>query len=195
VRYTCFTLKPFLPLLLSFSLYTSFTMGLFPHYSRSPSSYNAAFSPPSDITHVPYQLRILTRTHNFSGSHYLLLSLATTLLFLVFICSLVIVIRSSHYSHTLGCEPPYKLPPLKCSASPNRTIGLKRFDSSNWLIIDDAYTKEYMMRSSLLTDHKDLVLQCLPGSEGYYQEVLTLVANFLATCFPKYFALSGQGPN
>jgi hypothetical protein len=90
-------------------------------------------------------------------------------------------------------DQPYKLPPLKQGASTQMNMGLRKFESFNWLTIDEHYLPEHNIRSRLLSDNISSVLQCLPGSELACQEVLTMVASFLTSRYPYMFMFSGSG--
>jgi hypothetical protein len=102
--------------------------------------------------------------------------------------------RSVSLQHTQAVEDkPYKLPPLKPGASTHMNMGLRKFESFNWLTIDEHYLPEHNIRSRLLTDHISSVLQCLPGSESACHEVLSAVASFLTSRYPYMFMFSGSG--
>jgi hypothetical protein len=90
-------------------------------------------------------------------------------------------------------EKPYKLPPLKRGASTHMNMGLRKFESFNWLTIDEHYLPEHTIRSRLLSDHMSSVLQCLPGSESACHEVLSTVTAFLTLRYPHLFKYSGSG--
>lgn len=90
-------------------------------------------------------------------------------------------------------EKPYKLPPLKPGASIHMNMGLRKFESFNWLTIDEHYLPEHNIRSRLLSDYISSVLQCLPGSEAACDEVLSAVTSFLTSRYPYMFQYSGGG--
>jgi hypothetical protein len=92
-----------------------------------------------------------------------------------------------------GHENPYVLPPLKRGASTHMNMGLRKFESFNWLTIDDHYLSEHNIRSHLLSDHLSSVLQCLPGSEPACHEALSVVTSFLTSRYPYMFKISGSG--
>lgn len=90
-------------------------------------------------------------------------------------------------------DKPYKLPPLKRGASTHMNMGLRKFESLNWLTIDEYYLSEHNIRSRLLSDHLSSVLQCLPGSESACHEVLSAVTSFLTSRYPYMFRFTGSG--
>jgi hypothetical protein len=102
--------------------------------------------------------------------------------------------KHAQLQHTQAVEDkPYKLPPLKPGASTHMNMGLRKFESFNWLTIDENYLPEHDIRSRLLSDHLSSVLQCLPGSESACHEVFSVVTSFLTSRYPYMFMFSGSG--
>ena len=94
---------------------------------------------------------------------------------------------------TEGVEP-YHLPPLRTGTSTQMTMALKRLDQINWLTLDSDYLSEHHLRSSLLSNSRPNVIQCLPESTEACHETLSIIANFLATRYPAHFSVSSSPP-
>lgn len=69
----------------------------------------------------------------------------------------------------------------------NMAMGIRKLDPSDWLRIDENSSLEHRIRSELLTEKKDKVLQCLSGSEDSCIETLEVVAEYLTEKFPCNF--------
>lgn len=69
----------------------------------------------------------------------------------------------------------------------NMAMGIRKLDPRDWLRIDENFSLEHGIRSELLTEKKDKVLQCLSGSEDSCIETLEVVAGYLTEKFPGNF--------
>src|SRR5947209_6902957 len=47
----------------------------------------------------------------------------------------------------IATEDRYELPPLKSGTSPHMNMGLKKLNRGNWLVVDDNYLTEHIIRS------------------------------------------------
>lgn len=69
----------------------------------------------------------------------------------------------------------------------NMAMGIRKLDQSDWLRIDENSSLEHRIRSELLTEKKDKVLQCLSGSKDSCIETLEVIAEYLTENFPGNF--------
>ncbi|KAI4129948.1 MAG: hypothetical protein LQ347_003564 [Umbilicaria vellea] len=69
----------------------------------------------------------------------------------------------------------------------NMAMGIKKLDPKDWLRIDENFSLEHRIRSELLTNRKDKVLQCVSGSEDSCIETLEIVVEYLTEKFPGTF--------
>ncbi|EPE28989.1 hypothetical protein GLAREA_00147 [Glarea lozoyensis ATCC 20868] len=88
---------------------------------------------------------------------------------------------------SLKDTPRYTLPSLQPKGPSPTSMGLRRLESANWLIIDEKYLYEHSLRKTLFTTHHSQVVRCLEGSEQACYEVLDLAVEFLSTRYPQHF--------
>jgi Protein of unknown function (DUF3445) len=67
------------------------------------------------------------------------------------------------------------------------TMGIQRVLAEEWLTLDQRYVPEQALRRELLQDHRDGVMQILPGSESACEEVLSMVVSYLTQRYPHLF--------
>ena len=72
----------------------------------------------------------------------------------------------------------------------NMNMGIRKLDREDWLRVDENFCSEHKIRSELLDNQKDKVLQCLPGSEDACLEALEVVVKCLTEKFPTTFQRS-----
>ncbi|KAI9721243.1 MAG: hypothetical protein M1812_002404 [Candelaria pacifica] len=86
---------------------------------------------------------------------------------------------------------PSPQPAFRKDAKYHMTMGLRKFDETNWLTIDKNINAHYGIRADLLRNRKHKVMQCLLGSEDACAETLELVVEFLTQRYPQMFELWG----
>lgn len=69
----------------------------------------------------------------------------------------------------------------------NMAMGIRKLDLKDWLRIDESFSSEHRIRSELLTRKKDMVLQCVSGSEDSCIETLEVVVEYQTENFPGTF--------
>ena len=74
------------------------------------------------------------------------------------------------------------------------TMGIRKMNELDWLLLDNRYTKEQMLRKHLLDCEREGVMQCLPGSEEACYETLEYIVTFLTRRYPKLFYMSEKNP-
>lgn len=67
------------------------------------------------------------------------------------------------------------------------TMGLSKLNPEDWLQLDDKYFEEQALRKKLLDEHRNGVMQILPGSEAACIEVLEMIIDYLTRRFPNLF--------
>lgn len=67
------------------------------------------------------------------------------------------------------------------------TMGIRRTPQEEWLTLDNRYVPEQTLRQELLDNHREGVMQTLPGSESACEEVLEMVVSFLTQRYPHLF--------
>lgn len=67
------------------------------------------------------------------------------------------------------------------------TMGLKKLNEADWLVIDDQYEVRHSIRKSLFDTQNAKVSQCLPEAKEACEEALTKVASFLCKRYPNMF--------
>ena len=75
------------------------------------------------------------------------------------------------------------------------TMGIIKCEQSDWLAIDDQYEKEQKLRQWLVENHREGVMQLLPGSEMACIEALQMVASFMTRRYPHLFFSPGGKPD
>src|SRR5271166_3715589 len=68
-------------------------------------------------------------------------------------------VNSSFHHGQAVHDRPYRFPSLKCGASTQMTMGLRRLDSFNWLTVDEDYLPYHRLRYQLLSNNAQSVLQ------------------------------------
>lgn len=76
----------------------------------------------------------------------------------------------------------------------NMTMGLRRMEENEWLMIDKLYTPEQKPRIELLYGRREQVLQCRPEAEEACKEALECIVTFLTARYPSQFQISESGP-
>lgn len=103
-------------------------------------------------------------------------------------------ISSQHESQPSASDlkhmKPYPAQPIKGRERYRVMMDIRKMDILNWLTIDNNYLTEHRVRSQLLDEKKDQVLQCLPASLAACQETLQEVSGFLCGQFPGMFEKS-----
>jgi hypothetical protein len=69
----------------------------------------------------------------------------------------------------------------------NMTMGIRKMPEEDWLVIDNKYEEEQNLRAFLLQNHRDGVMQVLPGAEEACEEALDCIVKFLIKRYPSQF--------
>ncbi|KAL4809212.1 hypothetical protein BDV18DRAFT_76935 [Aspergillus unguis] len=88
---------------------------------------------------------------------------------------------------------PYPAQPIKGRERYRVMMDVKKLDVENWLTLDKNYMDEHLVRSQLLAQEKEKVLQCLPESYEACLEALEEVVEFLTQRFANMFDLEKHG--
>jgi hypothetical protein len=67
------------------------------------------------------------------------------------------------------------------------SMGIQKTTQEEWLALDDRYLGEQALRRELLEDHREGVMQALPGTEGACLETLEFAVSFLTRRYPRLF--------
>ena len=76
----------------------------------------------------------------------------------------------------------------------NMTMGLRRMEENEWLMIDKLYTSEQKPRIELLYGRREQVLQCRPEAEEACREALECIVAFLTARYPSQFQILDNRP-
>lgn len=79
---------------------------------------------------------------------------------------------------------PYPAQPIKGRERYRVMMDIRRLDDRNWLTLDKRYPEEHKVRTKLLDEEKDQVLQCLPETDEACAEALEEVVGFLCWRYP-----------
>ncbi|KAK1144685.1 hypothetical protein N8T08_004989 [Aspergillus melleus] len=88
---------------------------------------------------------------------------------------------------------PYPAQPIKGRERYRVMMDVRRLDVKNWLTVDKNYMDEHQIRSQLLREEKQKVLQCLPESYEACLEALEEVVDFLCQRFSDMFERKKSG--
>ncbi|EAW07303.1 heme-dependent oxidative N-demethylase family protein [Aspergillus clavatus NRRL 1] len=88
---------------------------------------------------------------------------------------------------------PYPAQPIKGRERYRVMMDIRKLDVANWLTVDKNYMDEHQVRSRLLKEERDQVLQCLPESYDACLEALEEVVEFLCQRFPNVFECKKSG--
>lgn len=72
-------------------------------------------------------------------------------------------------------------------------MDIRRLDDRNWLTLDERYPEEHKVRTKLLDEEKDQVLQCLPETDEACAEALEEVVGFLCWRYPGMYERKCRG--
>jgi hypothetical protein len=67
------------------------------------------------------------------------------------------------------------------------TMGIKKIAQEDWLMLDNKYFQEQLLRRELLAQNREGVMQILPGAEAACVETLELIVYFLTKRYPRLF--------
>jgi len=67
------------------------------------------------------------------------------------------------------------------------TMGIRKLPENDLFLLDKEYVEQQKFRRYLLTEKREGVMQCLPGSEDACAETLDYVVNFLTKKYPRLF--------
>jgi hypothetical protein len=73
------------------------------------------------------------------------------------------------------------------------TMGIRKMPEDEWLVLDNLYEQEQILRRHLLRTNRQGVMQCLPDAEKACEETLHCIVNFLTRRYPSQFCLSRNG--
>ncbi|KAL5041517.1 hypothetical protein BDW71DRAFT_212049 [Aspergillus fruticulosus] len=101
-------------------------------------------------------------------------------------------------AHRAGCNDikgmaPYPAQPIKGRDRYRVMMDVRKLDVENWLTLDKNYMDEHVVRSQLLAQEKQKVLQCLPESYEACLEALEEVVEFLTQRFSNMFDMKKLG--
>lgn len=91
------------------------------------------------------------------------------------------------------CMAPYTAQPIRGRERYRVMMDVRKLDQENWLTIDKRYPDEHRVRTQLLEEKKDKVLQCLPESYEACLEALEEVVAFLCRRYPSMFEVKESG--
>jgi hypothetical protein len=132
-------------------------------------------------------------------------SLSWAVLFILLIPLLVIKLRkvplASYFqkpAQHAGCTDvkrmaPYPAQPIRGRERYRVMMDIRKLDVENWLTVDKNYMDEHLVRSRLLREEREQVLQCLPESYDACLEALEEVVDFLCQRFPHVFERKKSG--
>ena len=89
-------------------------------------------------------------------------------------------------------DPPQ---PFNQSGRYHMTMGLRKLNVETWLSVDKNYMTQHRIRTGILADKTNKVLQCLPGSEDACLEVLDLVVDHLTNKYPAMYKVIEEDGN
>jgi hypothetical protein len=130
-----------------------------------------------------------------------LVNFQTIFLGIVFACGYLLVLsrrlrartRSLDFSNIkpLPCfnvekTEPHRYRPWKAGKY-NMTMGIRKMPEEDWLIIDNKYVEEQNLRTRLLEDNPEEVMQVLPTAEEACEEALDCIVSFLTKRYPSHF--------
>ncbi|RHZ66840.1 hypothetical protein CDV55_107210 [Aspergillus turcosus] len=132
-------------------------------------------------------------------------SLSWAVLFILLIPLLIIRLRkgplASYFQKSAqhaGCTDvkrmaPYPAQPIRGRERYRVMMDIRKLDVENWLTVDKNYMDEHHVRSRLLREEREKVLQCLPESYDACLEALEEVVEFLCQRFPHVFERKKSG--
>ncbi|KAL3482022.1 hypothetical protein BJX99DRAFT_218016 [Aspergillus californicus] len=96
-------------------------------------------------------------------------------------------------SNDLKRMAPYPAQPIKGRERYRVMMDIRKLDVENWLTLDKNYMDEHVVRSQLLKQERDKVLQCLPESYDACLEALEEVVEFLTQRYASMFEMKKNG--
>lgn len=85
------------------------------------------------------------------------------------------------------------VPNIRSRPENYRTLGLKKLDVDNWLVVDSMYTELHRARAKLLAEKKEEVIQVTHDGEEACEELMWQVVLFLTQRFPGIFEITHYG--